>query len=196
MFEYRAVWSVTGGGIGYSVFHVREAGVEPIGLSAQAFADDLRAGLATLTGDLPNDVSISFESEARELDVSTGTLVGVHAVDPPATVAGIGTGVYAAPSGAKVDLNTEGIVAGRRLKGRTFIVPLIGTAYTDGGLIASGTRSRLNTAFEAFRDDPGNYSLAVWSRPKTGEGARPGTLADVISVAASLKAAVLRSRRD
>jgi hypothetical protein len=189
MFEYRAVWSVTGGGVGYSVFHVREGVTPSVATAAQGFADDLRAGLATLTGDLPNDVSISFESEARELDVSTGTLVGVHAVDPPSDVAGIGTGVYAAPSGAKVDLNTEGIVAGRRLTGRTFIVPLIGTAYTDGGLIASGTRSRLNTAFEAFRDEVDLYSLAVWSRTH-------GILADVTSVSASLKAAVLRSRRD
>jgi len=196
MFEYRAVWNVTGGGVGYSVFHVREAGIEPLALSAEAFADDLRAGLATLTGDLPNDVSISFESEAREMDVATGTLVGVHAIDAPSTVNGLGSGVYAAPSGAKVNLSTSAIVAGRRLKGRTFIVPLIGTAYSDSGRIAPGTLSRLGTAFEAFRDNPGNYSLAVWSRPQAGPPARAGTLADVVSVAPSLNAAVLRSRRD
>ena len=196
MFEYRAVWSVTGGGTGYSVFHVRESGLEPVNLSAQAFADDLRAGLVTLGGDLPNDVSINFEAEAREIDVATGTLTDVHAVTPPATVVGIQTGTYAAPSGAKVDLNTAAIVAGRRLKGRTFMVPLAGTSYADNGQVSTGARGRLVTAFGMFRDNPGNYSLAVWSRPQAGPPSRAGTLADVISVSVPTKAAVLRSRRD
>jgi len=196
MFEYRAVWSVTGGGTGYSVFHVREPTGVNIEASAEAFADDLRAGLVTLGGDLPNDVTINFESEAREIDVSTGELLGVHAVSPPVAVTGVQTGVYAAPSGAKVDLITGAVVAGRRLKGRTFIVPLSATSYSDSGRIATSAVGRLNTAFEMFRDAVSAYSLAVWSRPKTGEGARPGFLADVISVSASTKAAVLRSRRD
>jgi len=196
MFEYRAVWTVTGGGTGYSVFHVREAGIEPLNLSAQAFATDLRAGLVSLGGDLPNDVTINFEAEAREIDVESGTLVGVHAVTPPAAVTGVQTGTYAAPSGAKVDLITAAIVAGRRLKGRTFIVPLAATSYADNGQVSSSARGRLVTAFEMFRDDPGNYSLAVWSRPQTAPVARAGTLADVISVSAPTKAAVLRSRRD
>jgi hypothetical protein len=189
MFEYRAVWQVTGGGTGYSVFHVREAVTPSIATAAQGFADDLRAGLNSLGGDLPNDVTISFESEAREIDVSTGTLIGVHGVTAPANVVGIQTGVYSAPSGAKVDLNTEAIVAGRRLKGRTFIVPLASTSYSDSGQVVTGARGRLVTAFEMFRDETDLYSLAVWSRTH-------GILADVVSVAASAKAAVLRSRRD
>ena len=196
MFEYRAVWSVTGGGTGYSVFHVREPTGVNIEASAEAFSDDLRAGLVTLGGDLPNDVTISFESEAREIDVETGTLLGVHAVSPPASITGVQTGVYSAPSGAKVELLTGAVVAGRRLKGRTFIVPLASTSYSDSGRVSSGAIGRLNTAFEMFRDAVSAYSLAVWSRPKTGEGARAGFLADVIAVSASTNAAVLRSRRD
>lgn len=156
---------------------------------AQIFVDDLRAGLVTLGGDLPNDVTITFEAEVKEIDIASGALLGVHAVTPPASVTGVQTGVYSAPSGAKVDLITNGIVAGRRLKGRTFVVPLISTSYADNGLISSGARGRLNTAFEAFRDQAGAYSLGVWSRTH-------GVLADVISVSASTKAAVLRSRRD
>lgn len=189
MFEYRAVWNVTGGGVGYSVFHVREANTVSIDIAATTFATDLRAGLSSLGGDLPNDVTISFESEAREIDVTTGTLIGVHAVTAPANVVGIQTGTYSAPAGAKVDLITSSIVSGRRLKGRTFIVPLAGTSYADNGQVASGARGRLTTAFEMFRDDPATYSLAVWSRTH-------GILADVISFSPSLRSAVLRSRRD
>lgn len=189
MFEYRAVWSVTGGGVGYSVFHVREAGLSSVAAEAQIFVDDLRAGLVTLGGDLPNDVTISFESEVKEIDVPTKALIGVHAVTPPASITGVQTSTYAAPSGAKVDLITNAIVAGRRLKGRTYIVPLIGSSYADNGQISSGARGRLNTAFEAFRDQPGAYSLAVWSRTHN-------VLADVAACSASTRAAVLRSRRD
>lgn len=196
MYEYRAVWNVTGGGVGYSVFHVREPLGSGISDSANNFAADLRAGLVTLGGDLPNDVTISFESEAREIDTATGNLLGVHAVTPPANVVGIQTGTYAAPSGAKVELITGAIVGGRRLKGRTFIVPLAGTSYENNGMVSAGAIGRLNTAFNMFRDAVGEYSLAVWSRPQGAPTPRAGVLADVLSVAASQKAAILRSRRD
>jgi hypothetical protein len=189
MFEYRAIWNVQGGGTGYSVFHVREAGIEPISASAQSFANALRTGFNSLVARLPDDVIINFDSEARELNVATGTLIGVHGVTPPSNVVGTASGVYAAPSGARVDLITSGIVAGRRLRGRTYMVPLAGSEYTSTGLVAPATRTALNSAFNTFRDNPGNWSLAVWSRTH-------GALADVISVNAPGEVAILRSRRE
>lgn len=189
MFEYRAVWNVTGGGVGYSVFHVREGVTPDVETAANAFATDLRAGLVTLGGDLPNDVSITFESEARELDIATGTLIDVHPVTAPAAVTGVQTGTYAAPAGARVDLITSSIVNSRRLKGHTFIVPLAATSYADNGQVSSSARGRLTTAFEMFRDELDMYSLAVWSRTH-------GVLADVISVTPDVQAAILRSRRE
>jgi hypothetical protein len=189
MFEYRAVWNVQGGGIGYSVFHVRKGVTPSEQTAAQGFADDLRAGFNSLVTLLPDDVLISFESEARELNTTTGQLIAVHSITAPASVAGTNTGTYSAPSGARVDLITGGIVAGRRLRGRTYVVPLIGTAYTNTGLISSTAQSTLETAFEMFRDETDLYSLGVWSRTH-------GVIADVTSVNVPNEAAILRSRRE
>lgn len=189
MFEYRAIWNVQGGGVGYSVFHVREAGLSSISAEAQIFADDLRTGLFSIAGMLPDDVQITFDTEARELNVVTGALESVGSVDAPAAVTGASAAVYSAPSGARVDLITESIVAGRRLRGRTYMVPLYSTAYTTNGSISSGAQSSLEGAFETFRDQAGAYSLAVWSRTH-------GVLADVASVNVPSEAAILRSRRE
>jgi hypothetical protein len=190
MFEYRAIWNVQGGGTGYSVFHVRESPVTTIGAAAQQFATDLRAGFSSLASSLlPDDVSINFDSEARELNVVGGTLISVIPVNAPATVTGTSSSTYSAPTGARVDLITGGIVAGRRLRGRTYIVPVIGTAYTTNGVLSTTAQSTLETAFGMFDGVPNVYSLAVWSRTHD-------FLADVQSINVPPEAAILRSRRE
>ena len=189
MFEYRAVWNVQGGGTGYSVFHVRESPVTTIAAAAQQFATDLRAGFNSMVTRLPDDVIINFDSEARELAVVNGTLLNVIPVTAPATVTGTSGGSYSAPAGARVDLITGGIVAGRRLRGRTYIVPLSGDSYTTNGLVSSAAQTLLETAFGMFDGVPNVYSLAVWSRTHD-------FLADVISVNVPTESAILRSRRE
>jgi hypothetical protein len=193
MFEYRAIWNVQGGGTGYSVFHVREGVTPSLATAAQGFADDLRAGFALLTGILPDDVIINFDSEARQLNSSTGVLEAVAAVNPPAQVAGTSASSYSAPAGGRVDLITESIVNGRRLRGRTYIVPLVSTAYSTTGTLTASARTSLENAFETFRDETDLYSLGVWHRPVGGAG---GIIADVASVSAPAESAILRSRRE
>jgi hypothetical protein len=189
MFEYRAVWNVQGGGVGYSVFHVRESPVTTIGAAAQQFATDLRAGFNSLVTRLPDDVVINFDSEARELNVVGGSLISVIPVTAPATVTGTSTGSYSAPAGARVDLITGGIVAGRRLRGRTYIVPLSGDSYSNIGQVSTAAQTLLESAFGMFDNVPNVYSLAVWSRTHD-------FLADVISLNVPAESAILRSRRE
>lgn len=190
MFEYRAIWNVQGGGTGYSVFHVRESAGVALDVAVGAFAADLRAGFASFaTAYLPDDVQINFDSEARELDVSTGTLLSVIALTAPATVAGGSTAVYSAPAGARVDLITEGIIAGRRLRGRTYIVPLISSAFTTNGTVSTTAQTALENGFAQFDGLQNVYSLAVWSRTH-------GFLADVQSINVPAESAILRSRRE
>ena len=190
MFQYRAIWQVPGGGTGYSVFHVRESPGAPIGTSVQLFADAVRLGFTSFSGIIPNDVQISFDTEAIEMDVSTGQLTGVHGVTAPAPITGGSAASWAPPVGARVDLLTNSVVAGRRLRGRTFIVPLGSSAFSvDTGQILTSARDDMNEGFEVFRDDALNWSLGVYSRTH-------GVLADVTQCSANIEAAVLRSRRD
>jgi hypothetical protein len=189
VFEYRAIWNVQGGGTGYSVFHVREASTSGVAAAAQTFAADLRTGFQSIVAHLPDDVILNFDSEARELDVATGQLLAVHAFTAPTAVTGSSTAAYSAPSGARVDLVTAGIVAGRRIRGRTYLVPITSLDYTTTGTIQSTARTAFNACFDTFKGRSGVYSLGVWSRTH-------GVIADVVTCSTPSEAAILRSRRE
>lgn len=203
VYQYRAIWSTTGG-VGYSVFHARAVTTGPA--TAQAFADAVATLFNTITSTtLPSDVSISYDGEVVELDTSTGTLMAVEAVTPPSSTNFNGASVYAAPTGARIDWTTEAIVAGRRLRGRTYIVPMGAAAFANDGTLSSSTVTDLLAAADAYISAANVSTVlspAVWSRPKyEGTGSertitRPGTLADVVGRSIPDQAAVLRSRRD
>jgi hypothetical protein len=86
---------------------------------------------------------------------------------------------------------TSGIVNGRRVKGRTFLVPLINTTY-GSGVIGAGTVSAIQSAADTFVASAG-ADMRIWHRPTAGAGgiAYPITAAVVPNLAT-----VLRSRRD
>jgi hypothetical protein len=81
-------------------------------------------------------------------------------------VTGSGAANYAAGCGAYVNWLTSGIANGRRVKGRTFMAPLINSAY-DGGTILNANLTTLQTAATALVT-AGN--TVVWHRPVNGAG--------------------------
>jgi hypothetical protein len=193
MFEYRPEWTTSSGGVGYSVLHAS------VVASSQGWVDAVRTMFNAVAGQLPNDVSISFPGEYLERDTETGTLLGSTAVTPPASVTGSSAGVYAAPAGARIRWNTGAIVAGRRVSGSTFLVPLATTAYQTDGTILAAVITTLQNAAQAYLDDV-DMVPAVWSRPTfTGDPPvldRGGSIHAVQGVAIPDRVAVLRSRRD
>lgn len=186
--EYRAIWNVPGGGTGYSVFHFNDPGDAG---DAQDAANAIRIFFAAIVTLLPDDVTITFDNEMRVLNPSTGTLTGVFPVSPPASVVGSGVGTWANAVGTVVTWDTGSIVGGRRLRGRTFIVPLIGTAYDNAGTIASASIVTLFNAADTLRTNllAAVMPLAVWSRAH-------GQIALVQSASVNDRTAVLRGRRD
>lgn len=190
--EYRTEWVVTSSSnTGTSVHHGRAVTGSTPEQGAQALADRVHAFWATVAASMPNDVQISFPSEVVDVNTTTGLLTAVYEVTPGALVTGGSTLEFAAPVGARAEWRTPAIVAGRRLRGRTFMVPLAGGAFaTDGGLDET-TRAFLQDAADDYIDNSvfAAVQTVVWSRTH-------GILADITSAFVPDEAAVLRSRRD
>lgn len=185
--EYRVIWSTPGGGTGYTVLHFSD-GVSS-DANAQTIANAVRAFFDSLKGLFPNEVSWSFDTEYLELNVD-GTLEGVFAVSAPATVIGTDTSTYNRAAGVRIDWGTGEIVAGRRLVGRTFLVPTGAGAFDSNGLVTSANSAAIITAANTLRTAVSSIaSLGVWSRTHA-------IFHDVASVSVPPKGAILTGRRD
>lgn len=185
--EYRAIWTVPGGGTGYSVLHFDQPG-------DQAEADLVAARIRTLFFSMqslfPDDITIAFDSEILILD-DAGVLQSVFAVTPPTTVTGTSTAVYSRAAGARIDWATGVIVGGRRLTGRTYLVPMVSTIFTTAGLLTPTAVTTIQTAASGYISSMTTDGVVprVWSRVHQ-------TTAVVISASAPTNGAILRSRRD
>lgn len=190
--EYRPEWQVgTSSNTGFSVHHGRSAALVTASEGAQDLANKVGAFWTALTSQMPEDVEISFPSEVLDINTSTGVLEDVLTVTPPSAIQGVVTGTFAAPAGARVEWRTSAIVAGRRLRGRTYIVPIAGGAYDGNGTLDPASRTVMQEAADDYWDE-GLFSDAVptvWSRTH-------GVQADISQALVPDEAAILRSRRD
>lgn len=147
---------------------------------------DTRAFFESLKAFFPPGLTIRYPNGGMKVDSSTGHPTGTWVGTQPAPTTGTGTGGYAAPTGAVVNWNSELFIAGRQLRGKTFIVPLAGNCYDTDGSLSSGVKNALEAAANLLRITPA--IMTVWSR-------KMGTTAPVRSVRVPDKACVLRTRR-
>ena len=134
---------------------------------------------------------IRDRNQGEEFLEETGELVGVWTEGTTTNVTGGGTGSYAGGVGACIGWSTAGIHNGRKVRGRTFVVPLAANQYDTDGTVASGVISTLDAA-AATLIGTGTGRLSIWARPTpTVPGmvyaATSGTVKDHVSW--------LRSRR-
>lgn len=151
-----------------------------------------RAFWNSLTALLPNDVTITVANSGDLIDAVTGDITGGWTETSTTPVVGINTGSWANAAGLGVNWVTPAIINGRRLRGRTFIVPAASAAFDNDGSLTGATVTTLTAAAQALVADASS-ELLVWHRPKPGSG---GSSAVVTSVVVPDKTFVLRSRRD
>ena len=186
-----AVWSGFTGAPGYTNFFFDAFGGGDL---VDSEVDRTVAFFEAISAVLPNSVSVQVQQEAAVLDESSGALINYAlATEAPDPITGDGGTNYSAASGASVTWNTEAIARGRRLRGRTFIVPMGTNWYDPQGTINSNGLSWLNAGAEALIGDGSGPQLVIWSRPRDGAG---GTIGQVVSHRVADQVAVLRSRRD
>lgn len=176
--------------------------------ATQAKIDAIRTFFNAIAGMIPSGLTIQVPSSGDEIDLGTGEIVNAWSVGTtPTVVTGSGAGAYAGNAGMVVHWLTSIVVGGRRIRGRTFIVPVISTQFETNGSPTSAAISTLYTAANNMSIALGN-SLVVFSRPvkahtkynpKTGTptavAAHGGTSASVSSVRVPDLAISLRSRR-
>lgn len=186
-----AEWNGFPGGPGYSNFYFGGPTGDPVTGAAQAQrVSDFFTAMRTY---IPQVVKISIVPTAVTIDETSGQMTGMTSIEVPPPVAGGAAQPYPGPAGAVVNWMTSSFVNGRLLRGKTFIVPLVSTAFDSSGTLSTSARGAISDAANGLLEDSATGFMQVWSRPRGGAG---GTSADITSAVVPDFAAVLRSRRD
>lgn len=155
----------------------------------QAIADFFTA----IRTEIPTDVQLAIDPEIPIIDDFSGDAVAFLApLSVPAIEQPTGTGSYPGPVGASVQWLTDSVKNGRRVRGRTYLVPLSNRAFDNEGTLDEGARTTLQVAANVLVLST-DLGLCVWSRPVNGVG---GSSHLVTGAIVADKSAVLRSRRD
>lgn len=189
-------WSGLPGGPGYTNLYFTDisgpSSVDQTLVDSAVSKTD--AWLAAFRPSLPNSITTGVSATVEAVEETTGALVGFFTGTPAAAAVGSGGTAYSAPSGAVVSWYTSTVRNSRRIRGRTFIVPLSTTAYeADGSLVASKIAT-WNTATATLIATGASAELGVWSRPSS-KGASDGDWALVTSFRIPDMASILTSRR-
>lgn len=190
-------WVIPGAGTAFSVLHFGHwAGSEPTPTEASDLITKCNAFVTSVKAYLPNVVSVQVMNEIEIINEADGNLIGV--ISSTVNAAQFGTAAatagWAAAAGAVITWNTPGVRNGRRIRGRTFIVPLSTEAWDVDGTMKSVPLGGLNSAATALRTANGINQLLVWSRP-SGPGAADGIAYEALSHRIPDFSAILRSRR-
>jgi hypothetical protein len=193
MYRYRYTWTGWLGQPGYTNFFALTDA------TPQQLADDSHQFFLTALGGggaitmLPENLKITGDAYVSELADDSGDEQVQLQVTIPPVVSGLGVSAYAAPSGACVTWNTNKFLSGRRVRGRTFLVPLSGLAYEPNGTLSDVFLTNLRLAAVNYISSP--TAPCVWHRPTTKGGVDGAAFAIITSVVGD-RSAVLRSRRD
>lgn len=195
LFRVRSVLSGFPGGPGVATMYFLDINTAP---------DSIRSFWEGMFSMIPADVTIKVDGVGDVIEDTTGALVGQWIFPAPAVVQCTGAGNYAAPAGGLIRWETGVIKDGRRLRGKTFVVPMIAIQFQTDGSLAPTTLTDMLAAAQVLITGQ-NASFVIWHRPFKGtpatatKPARPSHLGShslVTGASIPDKVVVLRSRRD
>lgn len=158
-----------------------------------AFNTALRAFFVSVSPFQPIGTVYSFEGGGDTIDEASGEINGSWSMTAPAVVNGGVNAAYAGGVGTRVVWATSGITRGRRVKGATYIVPLLASQYDVNGAIADASLTTMVTAANTLRAaDSG--SMRIYTRPNAALGT-VGKSQAVTGATVPDKVSWLRSRR-
>lgn len=197
----RFVTSGWQGGPGLNTFYFRP--LEAIALQSDATeaASRVRAFFSAISGNsgiFPGSWTGNLDPGVDLINEESGALIrGFDGIDSTPLVGASGQQTGPANVTLLLQMATSGVVAGRRVRGRANLGPLVPNA-SSGGSVVGAFRTLVATAADANLDVTISRAIShvVWSRPKTGTGARVGSLHDVLEYNVPASFGTLRSRRD
>ena len=152
---------------------------------------------------MPGTVTIQIQNAGDIINDVNGDITGAWTATAETAITGGGSGTYSAPSGLHVNWNTNTSLDGRRLRGRTFVVPVVSSFYDSTGTLSGSTAADIQGYGNAFVTAQ-SASFVVWHRPveaKPADGSRPaveqrdGGHGLVTAAAVKDRVSVLSSRR-
>jgi hypothetical protein len=189
-------WTGFVGSPGYTNFHF-----EPVPESdpiSQATVDSAVTKVSTfltaIRPYLPLVVTTGIDPAVAEIDEQNGEIQTYWNATPPAATAGAMTGNYTAGAGFCVNWATGGVRKGRRVRGRTFIVPIGSTSMDTDGTFNASHLTAWRTAANALHVDSNGVRLVVWAKTP-GAIIPDGGAYDVVTASINDKVAFLTSRR-
>lgn len=197
-YRVRAVWQGFTGAPGYSNFHFNALTDTA---ARNAAGDAVRAFFAGLSGFFLTTWNVAVQTEVTEWDVTTGILLGAaNMTVTPAVVAGtVAATPYAGGSGLCVTWKTGVIFNGRRVSGRTFVVPAVGVFESNGTLTAAAITAANTAASQLITAPSAEFSIWAKQFTKPTDGSKPVQIGGLLPAATSYDvkdmASQLRSRR-
>jgi hypothetical protein len=175
-------WTTGIGGVGVSIFY----SIDSVDVTAE-----LGTFFNAIKSFFPTAVTWSIPSSGDVLQTDNGKITGGWSGGTAASIGGSGATAYVGGTGAFIRWGTSGVVDGRRVKGRTFLCPLIVSQFDASGTILDATVTSLNTAATTLA---GSGKLMIYSRP-TELAPLSGQLSLVTSGQCADKVTSLRTRR-
>jgi len=151
-------------------------------------------GIKTL---FPTDLSLSISDEAAVINPANGAVSEfVRADSTFGAIAGTSSGSWLAASGTSIVWNTAGIRNGRRVRGRTFLVPVTSLAYDADGNVTTTLRNEIATKAMTMASgfNLAGGDLVIWSRPSSSISA-DGQVSVVTGASVPPRGNVLTGRR-
>lgn len=182
--QIRTVFTGLSGLPGYNQLYFDAAG------DVQDHSDAVRAFWEAMTAVVPIGWKYTIDADVSVLDDSTGDLVSVLPTVPLVQSGPGGAASYTGGAGACVGWITNEVHFTKRLRGRTFVVPLLGLAYDSDGTIQSAALASIRAAAAALNAEP---DFGVWGRPVDGLN---GLFGLTVATNTRDKVAWLSSRRD
>ncbi len=140
---------------------------------------------------LPDGVSVTTPNSGDSIESTTGELVGGWTSTGGATRTGTLTTDWAAGVGLRVTWQTNSVLRGRRVKGATFLAPLLVSVFDNNGTLDSTVQSTILAGANVLA---AASVLEVWSRPTT-PGGSDGGYSSVTSATIADRPTSLRTRR-
>src|SRR6476620_812123 len=197
MLKVKTRWSGFIGGPGWTNFFFDDAnGALEGDVQAAAVADKVQTFWNAVKSKLAPTVNLQIQPDVEVIGSDNGELLGVaQGGARAAIVGGAVSQSYSGATGAVITWRTAGVRNGRRVRGRTFLVPCVGGMFQNDGTIQPADLNEIQAAATALFAHTSGVSLGIFSRP-TAQGAGDGAFFPVTSASVPDLAAVLRSRRD
>jgi hypothetical protein len=171
-------------------------------VDALAAVEKSQVFFSGITPLLHDGTHINPEPDVRLMNDASGDLLDIFTVTGVVGVTGGNPGNYVGPAGACVNWLTQTVNGGRRMTGRTFLVPCSTATFDTDGTILQARVADMQLAAQSFIDAIGP-TFGVYGRPVKADPdatppvvARLGKWGAVTSHRPLDKAVVLRSRRD